>query len=168
MSVERRPWTSLEASLLRQAVLQCRDRKACRKRWYQTEKANFNSGSWTQEEDQKLKQGVDQFGTSWVKVAVIVGTRNGDQCLKRWGDSLNPQFERRPWTEQEDNPLLQAVSQHGGNWSQISSAHFRDRSALSLRHRAETLRKRLHPPPEQPVAVPTLFVNAAEDFGTES
>lgn len=40
-------------------------------------------------------------GTRWSKIAQVVGTRNGDQCWKRWYDCLDPQIDKSPWTPEE-------------------------------------------------------------------
>ena len=49
-------------------------------------------------------------GTKWSKVAEVVGTRNGDQCWKRWNDSLNPQIDHSSWDLHE---VSLCVSVHG-------------------------------------------------------
>lgn len=100
-------------------------------------------GRWTTEEDERLLRGVNQFGShSWTRVAEIVETRNGDQCLKRWTNYLNPTIQHSAWTEQEDRVLIMAVQQSGRDWARISSLHFPHRSPLSLRHRDQLLRNR--------------------------
>jgi hypothetical protein len=53
-------------------------------------------GTWTQPEDDRLKEAVAKHGPKWVVVATHVGTRNGDQCAKRWNENLNPELDHSP------------------------------------------------------------------------
>lgn len=53
------------------------------------------------EEDEKLREAVELYGARWSKVAEAVGTRNGDQCWKRWYDCLDPRIDKSPWTAEE-------------------------------------------------------------------
>jgi hypothetical protein len=53
------------------------------------------------EEDEKLRQAVEHYGARWSKIAEVVGTRNGDQCWKRWYDCLDPRIDKSPWSAEE-------------------------------------------------------------------
>ena len=53
------------------------------------------------EEDEKLREAVELYGARWSKIAEAVGTRNGDQCWKRWYDCLDPRIDKSPWTADE-------------------------------------------------------------------
>lgn len=63
--------------------------------------ASLNTGTWSPDEDERLREAVAQYGTRWVVVAAAVATRNGDQCAKRWNENLNPDLDHSPWTPQE-------------------------------------------------------------------
>lgn len=63
--------------------------------------AVLNVGTWMPAEDNRLKQGVAKYGPRWVVVAAEVGTRNGDQCAKRWNENLNPELDHSPWCAAE-------------------------------------------------------------------
>ena len=78
-----------------------RSNKDCRKRWHYKIAHHFKQGPWTSEEDNKLRHAVLMHGTKWTKVSEEVGSRNGDQCWKRWHDNLNPEIDHSPWTEDE-------------------------------------------------------------------
>src|SRR5690349_24982999 len=56
------------------------------------------------EEDEKLREAVEVYGARWSKIAEAVGTRNGDQCWKRWYDCLDPRIDKSPWTAEEVCP----------------------------------------------------------------
>lgn len=59
------------------------------------------AGTWLPVEDERLREAVTKYGTRWVRVAGEVGTRNGDQCAKRWNENLNPELDHSPWTPEE-------------------------------------------------------------------
>lgn len=59
--------------------------------------ASLNVGTWMPAEDDRLKVAVTKHGPRWVVVAAEVGTRNGDQCAKRWNENLNPELDQSPW-----------------------------------------------------------------------
>lgn len=78
-----------------------RNNKDCRKRWHYKIAYNITKGPWTREEDEKLMRAVREHGTKWTRVAIEVGSRNGDQCSKRWNDGLNPEIDHSAWTIEE-------------------------------------------------------------------
>ena len=83
------------------AFLPGRNNKECRKRWHQKFASNINHGSWSEAEDENLRAAVKEHGSKWILVARDVGTRNSEQCSKRWNDVLNPDLTQSPWTPQE-------------------------------------------------------------------
>jgi hypothetical protein len=62
---------------------------------------HVNTGTWLPEEDQRLREAILKYGSRWVHVASDVGTRNGDQCMKRWNEKLNPALNHSSWTPGE-------------------------------------------------------------------
>ncbi len=81
-----------------------RNNKDCRKRWHYSIANTIRKGTWMREEDEKLRQAVELYGARWSKIAEMVGTRNGDQCWKRWYDCLDPRIDKSPWTAEEVGP----------------------------------------------------------------
>jgi hypothetical protein len=62
------------------------DRSALKKRW------------WTGEEDEKLKQLVEEYGArNWKRIAGFFEERTDVQCLHRWQKVLNPKLIKGPW-----------------------------------------------------------------------
>lgn len=59
------------------------------------------TGNWGPAEDARLRQAVSKYGFRWILVADEVGTRNGDQCAKRWKDNLDPQLDHSQWSPDE-------------------------------------------------------------------
>lgn len=70
------------------------------------------TGTWLPAEDVRLREAVAKYGTRWVRVAGEVGTRNGDQCAKRWNENLNPELDHGPWTAEEVSQAFSSL-----NWS---------------------------------------------------
>lgn len=149
--VDRRKWTQEEDALLTRAMARFRhmqeirwteiaaeipDRsaKACRKRWVNGLNERLKKGSWTNEEDDRLREGVAMLSSDWARIADHVGQRSGDQCSKRWREVLDPAINKSTWTAEEDQLLTELFHKHGSAW-QIISTHFNNRRALQCRNR---------------------------------
>jgi hypothetical protein len=78
-----------------------RNNKDCRKRWHYAIANTIRKGTWTEEEDDRLREAVKLYGGRWSRIAEVVGTRNGDQCWKRWYDCLDPRIDKSPWTAED-------------------------------------------------------------------
>jgi hypothetical protein len=115
------------------ALVPSRTRHQCNKRWCDVLKSRIalttgNKGTWTEDEDLKLKAAVQTHGgKDWAAIATMVASRTSRQCNERWHNSLDPSIfltARRTgtWTEDEDNKLNYAVQMHGGkNWNNIAA-----------------------------------------------
>ncbi len=82
-------------------------------------------GKWSEEEDAQLRNIVLEHGPkNWKKIAELLGpTRTDVQCLHRWNKVLKPGLHKGPWTDEEDQVLIEMVKMHGvGNakWSFIA------------------------------------------------
>ncbi|KAL4874589.1 hypothetical protein BJY04DRAFT_224876 [Aspergillus karnatakaensis] len=157
----RRNWTAEEDVILKREVrrvqsegdniswhdvaafLPGRTNKDCRKRWYGTAAAKVKKGPWTEAEDDRLRRAIDRHGTKWAVVASVVGTRLPDQCSKRWSHAIDPSIDHSPWTQQEDELLIQNVNKHGHYWQQIVSMYFPGRTSLAAKNRYHILQRRL-------------------------
>ncbi|KAF2973319.1 hypothetical protein GQX73_g376 [Xylaria multiplex] len=160
-SSERQSWTPQEDRILNAVVTQAtqpgqsiswhsvashlpgRSNKDCRKRWHYKIARDFRKGPWTAAEDEGLRRAVEIHGTKWTKVSEALGSRNGDQCWKRWHDKLDPRIDHSPWTSEEDATLLQVVEKMGTNWRVIVNQHFPRRTPLSAKNRYGILQRRL-------------------------
>ncbi|KAF8896709.1 Homeodomain-like protein [Mucidula mucida] len=158
LSRERRSWTAREDQLLRDAVAKedprtqnpskwhaiakhvpDRTNKDCRKRWFAKMASDVVKGGWAPDEDERLVKAIDRYGTRWSLVASVVGTRNSDQCAKRWTDTLNPSIDRSTWTPEGDAMLINAVNEHGKLWTKIVKTYFPGRTGLSAKNRSVPL-----------------------------
>lgn len=62
------------------------------------ENQNLKKRWWTQDEDEKLKQLVDEYGArNWKRIAGFFDERTDVQCLHRWQKVLNPKLIKGPW-----------------------------------------------------------------------
>ncbi|KAL4877729.1 hypothetical protein BJY04DRAFT_230331 [Aspergillus karnatakaensis] len=119
-----------------------RSNKDCRKRYYNRFTGGLRKGSWTQDEDDRLFQLVERYQYRWAMIAQKMETRNADQCSKRWHHCLNPELERSPWTDKENELLLSAVGTHGSSWKDIQRCHFPTRSANNIKNQYTILSRR--------------------------
>jgi uncharacterized protein (DUF2237 family) len=106
----------------------------CAKRWHKVvdpsiDRANGYTGTWTENEDSKLKHAVlTHGGKNWVAIAALVPGRRSSQCHIRWNYFLDPSIDRAIartglWSEDEYSKLKDAAhTMHGGkNWVAIAA-----------------------------------------------
>ncbi|KAF0919397.1 hypothetical protein E2562_029343 [Oryza meyeriana var. granulata] len=64
-------------------------------------------GGWTPEEDETLRKAVEAYnGKNWKKIAEYFPYRTEVQCLHRWQKVLNPELIKGPWTQEEDDQII--------------------------------------------------------------
>ncbi|KAL0078237.1 hypothetical protein F4703DRAFT_1797256 [Phycomyces blakesleeanus] len=153
---ERAPWTSEEDNLLRLAVqlygdktekwakiaacVPGRTNKNCRKRWFHSLDPSLRKGTWTDEEDQLLREGVTKYPNQWSKIADMLEGRTDDQCAKRWRESLDPSIDRSDWSAEEDARLMEKYDLFGSQWQRIAQ-FFDGRPGLHCRNRWRKLQR---------------------------
>ncbi|CAL4953727.1 unnamed protein product [Urochloa decumbens] len=81
-------------------------------------------GGWTPEEDETLRKAVETFkGRNWKKIAEFFHDRTEVQCLHRWQKVLNPELIKGPWTQEEDDKIIDLVHKYGPTkWSIIAKS----------------------------------------------
>uniref|UniRef100_A0A3Q1INW1 Small nuclear RNA activating complex, polypeptide 4 n=1 Tax=Anabas testudineus TaxID=64144 RepID=A0A3Q1INW1_ANATE len=89
----------------------------------------FISGSlrrstWSPAEDALLRELVDKMRIGnfipYTQMSYFMEGRDPAQLIYRWNQVLDPSLKKGPWTKQEDQLLLDAVSRHGEkNWWKI-------------------------------------------------
>ena len=104
---------------------------------------------FTAEEDKKLKELVDQYGREWSKIASMLPGRTGRQCRDRWANYVDPNISTKPWTQQDDNLLLQKYNEIGAHWRVLANC-FPSRSINNVRNRVVKLLKQGHSPQSEP------------------
>ena len=97
---------------------------------------------WTKNENELLIKAIEKYGEKkWNEIAKMVATKNSDQCNQHWWRVLNPKICKKPWTEDEDNILVDKVREFGESaWKSIADS-FQGRTDIQCRHRWIMLRK---------------------------
>jgi hypothetical protein len=71
---------------------------------------------------------------SWERVAGHIPGRTARQCRERWIGYLSPTIRVEPWTDAEDQQLLDEVAMFGHQWTVIAD-HFHQRSGNDVKNR---------------------------------
>lgn len=92
-------------------------------RWEKCINPDLRKGPFSTEEDELLKQFVEEYGChAWPKVTTVLPHRTAKQCRERWFNNLDPSVTKTPWTTDEDDLIFQNYLKFGPKWSTI--AHF--------------------------------------------
>ncbi|XP_038559140.1 snRNA-activating protein complex subunit 4 isoform X1 [Micropterus salmoides] len=86
--------------------------------------ASLRHSSWTPAEDALLRELVDKMRIGnfipYTQISYFMEGRDPAQVIYRWCQVLDPSLKKGPWTKQEDELLMRAVSLYGeGNWWRI-------------------------------------------------
>ncbi|GAB1321096.1 Myb-related protein B [Madurella fahalii] len=81
--------------------------------------------NWTPKEDELLRAAVNTALAQsrpllWRELAKSVPGRSNKDCRRRWWNSLADGTAKGPWTEEEDERLIEAVRKHGMSWSRVA------------------------------------------------
>ncbi|KAF9437007.1 Myb- protein A [Entomortierella beljakovae] len=121
-----------------------RDRNECMHRWrvLSTIKPRQVKGPWTEEEDRKLRDLVNEYGPEkWVFIASRIGTRTGKQCRERWHNHLDPMINKAPFTHEEDMRILELYNQLGSKWAEMAK-HMPGRPDNAIKNHFNTTMQR--------------------------
>lgn len=78
-------------------------------------------GPWTPEEDAALQTLVEKHGPrNWSLISKSIIGRSGKSCRLRWCNQLSPQVEHRPFTQDEDETIVNAHAKFGNKWATIA------------------------------------------------
>ena len=73
------------------------------------------------QEDEKILQLVDHYGAGkWTAISRHLVGRIGKQCRERWHNHLNPEISKQPWTQEEENIILEKHREIGNQWAKIA------------------------------------------------
>jgi myb proto-oncogene protein len=113
-SYGRRNWKAIASQLPKRTASQCYMR-------YNIIKTEFTKGMWTPEEDEYLLELVKTNGKKWSILADLhVAKRTGKQIRDRYVNYLDPELNREPFTDIEDNMLIELYLKYGRRWSLIA------------------------------------------------
>ncbi|GMH01737.1 hypothetical protein Nepgr_003576 [Nepenthes gracilis] len=78
-------------------------------------------GHWRPAEDSTLRELVAIYGPqNWNLIAEKLEGRSGKSCRLRWFNQLDPRINRRAFTEEEEERLMQAHGVYGNKWAMIA------------------------------------------------
>ncbi|PPS13209.1 hypothetical protein GOBAR_AA07411 [Gossypium barbadense] len=87
------------------------------------DKANVKKGPWSPEEDSKLKDYIEKYGTggNWIALPQKAGLKRcGKSCRLRWLNYLRPNIKHGEFTDDEDR-IICTLFASIGSWSIIAA-----------------------------------------------
>ncbi|XP_047973623.1 transcription factor RAX2-like [Salvia hispanica] len=88
------------------------------------DKANVKKGPWSPEEDAKLKEFMDKYGTAgnWIALPQKAGLKRcGKSCRLRWLNYLRPNIKHGEFSDEEDRIICTLFASIGSRWSIIAA-----------------------------------------------
>ncbi|THG05158.1 transcription factor RAX2-like [Camellia sinensis] len=88
------------------------------------DKANVKKGPWSPEEDSKLKEFIEKYGTggNWIALPQKAGLKRcGKSCRLRWLNYLRPNIKHGEFSEEEDRIICTLFASIGSRWSIIAA-----------------------------------------------
>ncbi|XP_022968839.1 transcription factor MYB61-like isoform X2 [Cucurbita maxima] len=86
-------------------------------------KQKLRKGLWSPDEDEKLLNYITKHGHGcWSSVPKLAGLqRCGKSCRLRWINYLRPDLKRGPFSQQEEDLIIELHAVLGNRWSQIAA-----------------------------------------------
>lgn len=98
-------------------------------------------GTWCKEEDDRLLEAVQKYGTdNWKAVSQVVTGRSAKQCRDRYKLKLDPTINHGPWTKAEDDRLIELSQEYGRAWTKIAR-HMPGRTENAVKSRISSLER---------------------------
>ncbi|KAK4607535.1 hypothetical protein RGQ29_001398 [Quercus rubra] len=88
------------------------------------DKANVKKGPWSPEEDSKLKEYIEKYGTggNWIALPQKAGLKRcGKSCRLRWLNYLRPNIKHGEFSDEEDRIICTLFASIGSRWSIIAA-----------------------------------------------
>ncbi|XP_020262539.1 transcription factor MYB36-like [Asparagus officinalis] len=88
------------------------------------DKANVKKGPWSPEEDTKLKEFIEKYGTggNWIALPHKAGLKRcGKSCRLRWLNYLRPNIKHGEFSDDEDRIICTLFATIGSRWSIIAA-----------------------------------------------
>ncbi|CAN4098942.1 unnamed protein product [Withania somnifera] len=88
------------------------------------DKNNVKRGPWSPEEDAKLKEFIEKYGTgeNWIALPQKAGLKRcGKSCRLRWLNYLRPNIKHGDFSDEEDRIICSLYGSIGSRWSIIAS-----------------------------------------------
>ena len=98
-------------------------------------KKEITKNHFTLDEDKRLKNLVAKYSDNdWKLIATYMPGRSARQCRERYIGYLSPSLVFKPWSEDEDNLLIQKLTEIGPKWSKMVP-FFEGRSDCNIKNR---------------------------------
>ncbi|KAH0659634.1 hypothetical protein KY290_030313 [Solanum tuberosum] len=88
------------------------------------DKNNVKRGPWSPEEDAKLKEFIEKYGTggNWIALPQKAGLKRcGKSCRLRWLNYLRPNIKHGDFSDEEDRVICSLYASIGSRWSIIAA-----------------------------------------------
>ncbi|CAD8181060.1 unnamed protein product [Paramecium octaurelia] len=116
----------------------------CCQRWRRLQPVKIiKRKQWTQVEDEKILELVQQHGKNWKLIALHFPGILSKQIRERYINKIDPEINTGPWTEAEDATIIKLYQEYGGKWSLISS-HLKGRPENMVKNRFYCYIRRVH------------------------
>jgi myb proto-oncogene protein len=97
--------------------------------------SSIGRAKWTKNEDNLLKQLVEQHGEKWDLISKQLPERTDIQCQQRWTKVVNPDLIKGPWTKEEDDKVVELVERYGPKKWTLIARHLKGRIGKQCRER---------------------------------
>lgn len=89
-------WNIISSKMFKRNVRQCKER------WFYYLCPEVNNGEWSLEEDELLRQKVQEYGTKWQKIAKFFKGRTNTNCKNRWIAMKREELKKSKSSEPEE------------------------------------------------------------------
>ncbi|CAK9156925.1 unnamed protein product [Ilex paraguariensis] len=113
------------------------------------DKNGLKKGSWSDEEDNKLRAYIQKYGHwNWRQLPKHAGlSRCGKSCRLRWVNYLRPNVKHGNYSKEEEDMIMKLHDKHGNKWSVIAT-HLPGRTDNDIKNYWHTrLKRRVKPNP---------------------
>jgi hypothetical protein len=130
----RRSWTKISKLIRTKTPYECFLR-------FRSINPYLKKGSWDNEEDEHIVEGVKKYGPKWYIIAKGFSNRNAKQIRDRYINYLDPSIVKSKFSLEEDLMILDLHNRYGNKWS-IIRHYMPHRSADMIKNRYNSSVKR--------------------------